>query len=994
MLAAWTQSQRQLAKTVSIRETGILSLARESFSKGDPVGALKSLQLILNSKHVGPDAQLLYAGILVEGGQPDEAISRLNDLLDERPEIAGAAYSLLARILLESDSSDSEKRKKTNEYHQKAKQLLPETAEAYFLQAMTALTIKEKLELLDKALSIDSHHYESYRLRALTYYASRKYEQMKDDAVAMVVLRSQDALGYSLRAIALRELGNYEDAIADYETAIGLTPVEDSHLVELYAQRSGIYLRMGQCEQAVADAKDGLALFPNETIFHFRVFCAQIALGNYGEASALYHRITDSDPVSRRKFSDWSMEYVFDTLDAGGSWHPADSEPHGIAFVPMVEAEETYQHVSTKAKRLITGAFNASWSPDGTRMVFSLGVPGYSGIAIFDPTSQEIDLLIAPGKDPKWSPDGQYIAFVRDCQALSLPELVTAELSSEFRAYRGEEIWVMNADGTAPRRLAQGRWPSWGRDSEYVYYQWVGYGPHRISIKDTNAESKLIARYGWDHCSVSPDGKYTAGADIGSMEIKDISSQSLVNEWTGPPRMWGGNWHPKGHEFSMAGTSNTEDRTGLWIYDLEKRQAQKVFSGQIASASWSPDGTELAFTLGKPFHEIWIADLDPNMSTTDALGPGRTLEEHYQEMTGHYTRMIKVNPGDAENYRRRAQYYDYLHDEEQVLADLDKYAAVLNSPEGQSAQDRWIPDLLVGLLRSVPKNLGLPVNSQYSERGGSISANGLTMFFSSDRPPGSGLADIWITTRTTVSDLWDTPRNLGSMINSPGKDTHPRISTDGLSLYFRSIRPGGFGRSDLWVASRASMSDRWGTPVNLGSTVNSSAHDSCPYISSDGLSLFFNSTRPGGYGSYDIWVTTRKSTHDEWGNPVNLGPIINSADLDGNPSISVDGRTLLFSSCRPGQYGWIDIWAARREAENGSWSEPVNLGPTINSRYGEHMPFISADGSTLHFLSNRPGGYGRGDLWQVPINPISESSQEDSDNSTQTTIHSDDGKEG
>jgi len=212
-------------------------------------------------------------------------------------------------------------------------------------------------------------------------------------------------------------------------------------------------------------------------------------------------------------------------------------------------------------------------------MVFSLGVPGHSGIAIFNPTSQKIDLLIAPGKDPKWSPDGKYIAFVRDCQILSLPELVIAEQSSEFRSYQGEEIWIMNADGTAPRRLAQGRWPSWSRDSKHVYYQWIGYGLHQISIEDTNTESKLIVRYGWDHCSVSPDERYMAGADIGSLEIKEIASQSLVTDWAGPPRMWGGNWHPEGHEFSMGGTNNAEDRTGLWIYDLEKRQAEKVYSG-------------------------------------------------------------------------------------------------------------------------------------------------------------------------------------------------------------------------------------------------------------------------------------------------------------------------------------------------------------------------------------------------------------------------------
>jgi hypothetical protein len=82
-------------------------------------------------------------------------VINLENLLNESPEIAGAAYSLLARILWESEAGDNEKRKKIDEYRQKAEELLPETAEAYFLRAMMALTIKEKLELLDEALYID-----------------------------------------------------------------------------------------------------------------------------------------------------------------------------------------------------------------------------------------------------------------------------------------------------------------------------------------------------------------------------------------------------------------------------------------------------------------------------------------------------------------------------------------------------------------------------------------------------------------------------------------------------------------------------------------------------------------------------------------------------------------------------------------------------------------------------------------------------------------------
>ncbi|MHC4298194.1 MAG: TolB-like translocation protein, partial [Planctomycetota bacterium] len=92
----------------------------------------------------------------------------------------------------------------------------------------------------------------------------------------------------------------------------------------------------------------------------------------------------------------------------------------------------------------------------------------------------------------------------------------------------------------------------------------------------------------------------------------------------------------------------------------------------------------------------------------------------------------------------------------------------------------------------------------------------------------------------------------------------------------------------------------FGNPVNLGPAINTSARDLKPNISADGLSLFFRSNRPGGYGGHDIWVTTRTTTNDEWGIPVNLGPTINSSSKDSGPSISVDGLSLFFDSVLPG----------------------------------------------------------------------------------------------
>ena len=152
------------------------------------------------------------------------------------------------------------------------------------------------------------------------------------------------------------------------------------------------------------------------------------ALGQYDPAAGLFQEIVRSRPHAARNVRwSWAAKYVFDTLAAGRSWHPADREPAGAAFLPLAEAEETYRELSAKGHRLTTDGFSAEWSPDGKKLAFSMGVIGNSGVALYDPATKETDLLIVPGKYPRWSPDGKYIAFVRDRQFLRVPEFVAPD---------------------------------------------------------------------------------------------------------------------------------------------------------------------------------------------------------------------------------------------------------------------------------------------------------------------------------------------------------------------------------------------------------------------------------------------------------------------------------------------------------------------------------------------------------------------------------------
>jgi len=276
-----------------------------------------------------------------------------------------------------------------------------------------------------------------------------------------------------------------------------------------------------------------------------------------------------------------------------------------------------------------------------------------------------------------------------------------------------------------------------------------------------------------------------------------------------------------------------------------------------------------------------------------------------------------------------------------------------------------------------PTNLGPKVNSPNPEYDPCISADGLELYFQSTRAGGYGDRDIYVATRATTSDEWSQPVNLGPVINTAARDAGPEISSDGLSLYFNSNRSGGAGNYDLYVATRQSIGEPWGEPVNLGSNVNSWADDISPSISADGLSLFFSDgdalgtvARVDSYGGADIWVARRGSLSEEWGIPVGIDADINMSFIAGAPEISSDGLTLLFSGYRPNG-GTNDLWMATRNAVDAPWSEPVNLGPVVNSDLDADLnPSLSADGRMLYFASFRPGGSGNSDLWQVPVNAV------------------------
>ena len=1029
VLSQWNQDRRRLAQAEVVQHQAkglqhreILSQAQGQYAKGDRDLALETLAPIMDSEYVGAEAQLLQATIFVDNRRFDEAKAISKALLNGRREIAGAAYTLLVRILRESSNLDAQIVAEMEEHGRKAETLLPDTAEAYFLRALTALTVKEQLTALNKAIQLAARdedvrnpvHYESRRLRAFTYYASRRYDDLGDDTLVMTILRPRDPLGYSLRAVALRELGKYPRALANYDMALSLTPNDSPQCLDLTTQRSETLLRMGRYEEVVTGAHEARKRWSGRPVFQYHLFCALTALGDYEKATAVFLEIIRSAPTARNEFWFWETKYVFDTLETGRSWHPPGGTPYGAAFLPLAEAEETYRDLSAQAHRVVTNGFSAQWSPDGKKLAFSLGVQGYSGVALYDAATKEIELLIVPGKDPRWSPDGRYIAFIRDCQALRLEELTATEREDPERWLTNEEVWVMKSDGTEPRRLAQGGWPSWSRDSAQVYYHSRQEKTLcSISIARSNVKPKRIMACSSAFPSVSPDEQQVAYLENKSLKVKNLASQGVVAKWPVSFDPWGGPaWSPTGKEVCLGAGSSVGDRTGLWIYPLDSNEPTKVLTSQIMAASWAPDGTKLVFALRPPYFELWTVDLDPALSAVKALGPGQTLADRWQDMLRLYTRRIETDPQDAYAYSDRARYYDHMHERSKAEADMRRWSAaangrlpgdfrrvldlpfdgelvfsaerpvnnmpVLSIAFGQKGRCDMklfeIPMVVTSLVglgflagldapARADFTFGASVDVQsafplldFAQSDGIVcfSADGLEMYLDSLRAGGQGQDDLWVCKRASPQDAWGPPENLGATVNSAQVDCPGSLTADGLELYFMSRRPGGSGSADLYVIKRATRNSPWGPATNLGARVNSSYADGSPSVSSDGLELYFASDRPGGYGGLDLYVSTRATTQDLWGDPVNLGPAVNSPGHEVLPFLSPDGLLLVFGDgnggTRPGGYGGENLWMARRASRSGAWEPPVNLGPMVNGPGPDEMyPCFAPDGSALYF---------------------------------------------
>ena len=191
-----------------------------------------------------------------------------------------------------------------------------------------------------------------------------------------------------------------------------------------------------------------------------------------------------------------------------------------------------------------------------------------------------------------------------------------------------------------------------------------------------------------------------------------------------------------------------------------------------------------------------------------------------------------------------------------------------------------------------PHSISDNINSEYNEGTCSISADGRMLVFTSCMGrQGYGSCDLYISYKT--GNAWSVPENMGEVINSPSWDSQPSLSADGRTLYFVSNRSGGFGSRDIYV-SQQNEAGEWQSPQNVGSSINTSFDDISPFIHPNGQRLYFATNGRLGFGGFDIYFSDKKSA-SEWLAPTNFGYPINTHDDEVSMFISSDGAKGYYS---------------------------------------------------------------------------------------------------
>jgi outer membrane protein OmpA-like peptidoglycan-associated protein/tetratricopeptide (TPR) repeat protein len=258
---------------------------------------------------------------------------------------------------------------------------------------------------------------------------------------------------------------------------------------------------------------------------------------------------------------------------------------------------------------------------------------------------------------------------------------------------------------------------------------------------------------------------------------------------------------------------------------------------------------------------------------------------------------VKFNPvtlGDSVN-TRYDEYWPCITGDDSTLFFTRR---IPRTKEHERFRDTVQEDIFVSNLKKYGwgnvRGISFTINTENNEGAQTITADGQQMFFTAcDRADGYGRCDIYYCKKEGNS--WSSPKNLGNTVNSSYSETQPSVSSDGRTLFFASNRPGGKGKQDIWVTTLDSVY-QWTKPVNLGDSINTSDMEESPFIHADNTTLYFSSKGWPGLGASDIFISRKKE--NGWATPKNIGYPINTYNNEVGLIVNASGNKAYYTSDR------------------------------------------------------------------------------------------------
>jgi hypothetical protein len=258
-------------------------------------------------------------------------------------------------------------------------------------------------------------------------------------------------------------------------------------------------------------------------------------------------------------------------------------------------------------------------------------------------------------------------------------------------------------------------------------------------------------------------------------------------------------------------------------------------------------------------------------------------------------------------------------------------------------------DAVDPLVVNPPFSVPVPVtelNSTDFEDDPTLSTDQLEILFTSTRPGGVGLTDLWAATRMTATAAWGTPSNVAEL-NTAANESNPELSSDGLTLVFSR---GGAGDQDLYLATRSSPLAAWGPATRIDELSIVGAHDFAASRTAAGDAIYFSSNRTTG--NLELYTSTRAA--GMWSTPTPIAELA-APGTDTGPHVMLAGNVVWFASDRTGTSGAQDIWVAINDGPGTPFSTVVHV-VELATADDDTDPCLSVDGRAIYFARTDASG--------------------------------------